>query len=72
MVTQQKDNTWQQYLYDKEYSNERFTIQKEEVWNQLDTQQRHLDAQVGLSTDKYNASLMAAVHLGAGRLQDEG
>jgi len=31
MVTQQKDNTWQQYLYDKEYSNERFTIQKEEV-----------------------------------------
>jgi len=58
-LEQQKKNAWQQYLYGKEYSDERFSIQKDEALNQLDTQQKNLDTQVGLSTDEYNTSLLA-------------
>ena len=57
-LEKQKKDAWQQYKYGKEYSDEMFGLQRKEALDQLNTQSRGLDTQMGMAVDDYNTSLL--------------
>jgi hypothetical protein len=72
VLRHQKDNAWDQYMYGQRYADEQFGLQKGAALNELAAQSKNIDAQMGLSIDDYNTSLLGQAYgIQDARVQNE-